>query len=163
MENNKSVISVGKIYDIFAGRGFSEEYHTTSNSDGENKTIKLIDKDFEGLCFVNLVDFDMLYGHRNDITGYARAITEFDKNLGIILNKLKDDDMLIITADHGCDPATISTDHSRENTPLLIYGKKLKKGVNLGIGTFSDISATILDYFNIRNTLAGKSKLDYLV
>lgn len=162
LEKNKSVISVGKIYDIFAGRGFTEEYHTTSNTDGERKIISLMDKDFEGLCFVNLVDFDMLYGHRNDISGYARAITEFDKNLKIILDKLKKDDMLIITADHGCDPATISTDHSRENTPLLIYGKNLKQAVNLKTGSFSDISATILDYFGIQNTLAGSSKLDFL-
>lgn len=162
LEKNKSVISVGKIYDIFAGRGFTEEYHTTSNTDGERKIISLMDKDFEGLCFVNLVDFDMLYGHRNDISGYARAITEFDKNLKIILDKLKKDDMLIITADHGCDPATISTDHSRENTPLLIYGKNLKRAVNLKTGSFSDISATILDYFGIQNTLAGSSKLDFL-
>ena len=161
IENNKSVISVGKIYDIFAGRGFTEEYHTKSNYDGEMKTINLIDKDFEGLCFVNLVDFDMLYGHRNDVVGYSRAITEFDRNLAIIMDKLKKDDMLIITADHGCDPATISTDHSRENTPLLIYGKNLKKAVNLKAGSFSDISATILDYFNIQNTLEGSSKLDY--
>lgn len=163
IENGKSVIAVGKISDIFNGRAISESLHTVSNNDGERKTIDLLKKDFTGLCLVNLVDFDMLYGHRNDPIGYSRAITEFDKSLGVILNNLGNEDILMITADHGCDPETASTDHSRENVPLLAYGKNLKKGVNLHTrNTFSDISATILDYFDIKNDLAGTSFLGEL-
>ena len=115
-------ISVGKISDIFAGRGVSESHPTKSNSEGMDITLSLQKKDFNGLCFVNLVDFDSLYGHRNDACGYARALTEFDKRLGEFLPNMRDGDLLIITADHGCDPATDSTDHSREYVPLLVYG-----------------------------------------
>lgn len=118
-----NVISVGKINDIFAGQGITESHPTKSNSEGMDVTISLQDKDFDGLCFVNLVDFDMVYGHRNDAVGYAKALAEFDLRLGEFLPRMKDSDLLIITADHGCDPATPSTDHSREYVPLLIYGK----------------------------------------
>ena len=115
-----------------------------------DKTLTMAARDFNGLCFINLVDFDMVYGHRNNIEGYARAMTAFDKRLGELLPLLKEDDLLIITADHGCDPATPSTDHSRECTPMLAYGKKLKQGVNLGTrDTFADIGATVLEWFDL--------------
>ena len=144
------VISVGKIYDIFAGKGFTESYPTSGNEDGMDKTLALAERDFNGLCFINLVDFDMVYGHRNNIEGYARAMSAFDKRLGELLPLLKEDDLLIITADHGCDPATPSTDHSRECTPMLAYGEKIKQGVNLGTrDTFADIGATILEWFDL--------------
>lgn len=147
-ESGYDVISVGKIFDIFAGKGLTESNRTTSNHEGMEKTIEFADRDFEGLCFVNLVDFDMIYGHRNDCVGYAKASTEFDSQLGELLPRLRDDDILIITADHGCDPSTPSTDHSREYVPMIAFGKKIQKGVNLGtLSTFADISATILEYF----------------
>ena len=144
------VISVGKIYDIFAGVGFTESHPTGNNKEGMNATMGMANRNFNGLCFVNLVDFDMVYGHRNDIQGYAKALSEFDKWLGEFLPTLQEDDLLIITADHGCDPATPSTDHSREYTPMLAYGKKLKAGVNLGTReSFGDIGATVLEWFNL--------------
>lgn len=149
-EADFDVISIGKIYDIFAGKGFTESYPTISNEDGMDKTLTMAARDFNGLCFINLVDFDMVYGHRNNVEGYARAMTAFDKRLGELLPLLKEDDLLIITADHGCDPATPSTDHSRECTPMLAYGKKIKEGVNLGTkDTFADIGTTILNWFNL--------------
>lgn len=150
MKNGLSTISVGKIFDIFAGKSVSESNRTTSNADGMQKTLELQKRDFEGLCFVNLVDFDMKYGHRNDVEGYAAAMTEFDGYLKEFLRGMRDDDILIITADHGCDPATPSTDHSREYVPMLICGSRIKEGVNLGTRpTFADISATVLDYFGL--------------
>ena len=154
-------ISVGKIFDIFAGRGFTESYPTVSNSDGCDKSIAIMDRDFKGLCFINLVDFDMVYGHRNNLEGYARAMTDFDKRLGEMLPKLGDEDILIITADHGCDPATPSTDHSREYTPMVITGRSIKGGVNLGTrDSFADIGATVLDYFGLdASKIYGKSFL----
>ena len=149
-EAGLDVISVGKIYDIFAGKGFTESYPTTSNEDGMDKTMGMVNRDFNGLCFINLVDFDMVYGHRNNLEGYARAMTAFDKRLGELLPLLREDDLLIITADHGCDPSTPSTDHSRECTPMLAYGKKIKEGVNLGTrDTFADIGATVLEWFDL--------------
>lgn len=157
----KSVIAVGKIVDIFAERGITEFVRTNGNADGIEQTLKFQNKDFEGLCFVNLVDFDMLYGHRNDVDGYAKALTSFDTSLKEIIKNLKDDDLLMITADHGCDPGDVSTDHSREYTPLLVYGKIIKSGVNLGTReTFSDIGATILDYFGIEKKIKGSSFLN---
>ena len=146
-----SVISVGKIYDIFAGKGLTESNRTTCNKEGMDFTLKFAGMDFEGLCFTNLVDFDMNYGHRNDVTGYAKASTAFDRQLGELLTKLREGDLLIITADHGCDPSFLqSTDHSREYTPMIAYGPGFARGVNLGTRTtFSDISATILDYFGL--------------
>ena len=117
------VISVGKISDIFAGEGITESNPTHSNAEGISKTKELLDRDFQGLAFINLVDFDMLYGHRQDARGYARAINEYDRALGEILPRLSEDDLFIITADHGCDPSDDSTDHTREDVPLLVYGK----------------------------------------
>lgn len=163
-ENGKSVIAVGKINDIFAGQGITEKTATINNEDGINKIIEYQNKEFEGLCFINLVDFDMLYGHRNDVDGYAKALSYFDKKLEDIEKLMKDEDILIITADHGCDPSTSSTDHSREYTPMLIYGNKIHKGINLGTkSTFSDISATILEYLNIKNTIEGTSFLQEVI
>ena len=149
-DNGLDSISVGKIYDIFAGQGFRESYPTVNNQDGMEKLSALMDRDFRGLCFVNLVDFDMVYGHRNDVGGYAAAMTAFDRDLGKVLKKLRPHDLLIITADHGCDPSTPSTDHSREYTPMLAVGDRLKRGINLGTrGSFADIGATVLEWFSL--------------
>lgn len=156
-----ATISVGKIYDIFAGKSVSESNRTTSNTNGMEVTLDIQKRDFEGLCFVNLVDFDMKYGHRNDIAGYANAMTEFDVQLGQFLPNMRNDDLLIITADHGCDPSTPSTDHSREYVPMIVCGKHVKEGVNLGTrNTFADISATVLDYLGVdKKDTAGESFL----
>ena len=163
-DNNYEVIGIGKISDIFAGKGITSTTSTTSNAEGIEKTIGVMSKDFEGICFTNLVDFDMVYGHRNDIDGYAKALTYFDSQLPRILEGLKDDDILMITADHGCDPGTESTDHSREYTPLLVYGKNIKKGVNIGTrSSFADIGRSILDYFGLENNIDGESFLDKVV
>lgn len=136
---------------------YTESYRTTGNTNGMEVTMQMLEKDFNGICFTNLVDFDMLYGHRNDVEGYARAITEFDKWLEKFIEKLSDDDILIITADHGCDPSTPSTDHSREYIPIIMYGKNVTPR-NLGIRkTYADISKTVLDYFEIDNSLPGES------
>ena len=155
------VKAVGKISDIFAGSGITLSYKSKSNNEGMQKTQEIAKEDFEGLCFVNLVDFDSKYGHRNDVDGYAKALREFDIWLSDFLPLLKQDDILIITADHGCDPQTPSTDHSREYTPLIIYGNSVKGGINLKTReSFADISATILDYFNIdKETTDGNSFL----
>ena len=154
-------ISVGKIFDIFAGKGLTESNRTVSNTNGLEVTKKMQARSFEGLCFVNLVDFDMKYGHRNDVAGYAAAATEFDEFLGGFLSDMGEGDVLLITADHGCDPSTPSTDHSREYTPMLICGKGIKGGVDLGTReTFADISATVLDYFGVpKEGTAGTSFL----
>ena len=159
-DNQKDVIAVGKIRDIFVGKGITEYVYTKGNEEGIDRTLEYLDKDFEGLCFINLVDFDMLYGHRNDIDGYAKALAYFDKKLPEIMEKLKEDDILMITADHGCDPGyTVSTDHSREYTPFLMYGKKVK-AQNLGTrDTFADIAATVLDYFDLEKPFDGTSML----
>lgn len=164
-ENRFDTIPVGKIYDIFAGQGFETSNPTISNEDGMEKTLAFADEDFCGLCFVNLVDFDSAYGHRNDVDGYAAALSAFDRFLADFLPKLRQEDLLLITADHGCDPATPSTDHSREDTPLVLYGNCVKKGVNLGTrSTFADIGATILDYFDLPVTaIAGESLLPFVV
>ncbi|MBQ6806475.1 MAG: phosphopentomutase [Lachnospiraceae bacterium] len=156
----KDVISVGKIKDIFAGKGITESTYTKGNEEGIEKTLEYLDKDFEGLCFVNLVDYDMLYGHRNDIDGYAKALAYFDEKLPEICAKLREDDILMITADHGCDPGyTVSTDHSREHTPFIMYGEKVAPS-NLGTrDTFADIGATVLDYFEIKPEFTGTSML----
>lgn len=153
----KDVIAVGKISDIFAKSGITESVRTKGNTDGLNKTLEYLNKNFNGLCFVNLVDFDMLYGHRNDVDGYANAISEVDLWLDAFIPNMKDDDILMITADHGCDPSTPSTDHSREYVPILVCGKNIKAN-NLGIREgFIDLGKTILDLFNIDNNLPGKS------
>lgn len=155
---------VGKIYDIFAGKGIAHTQRIQGNVDGMEKTIQLQDKDFNGLCFVNLVDFDMLYGHRNDIEGYAKAATVFDKQLGTFMERMQPKDILMITADHGCDPGFKGTDHSRECVPFLAYGEQVKKGVNMGTRkTFSDIAATILDIFGIDSRLDGTSFKDEIL
>lgn len=159
-EAGKDVISVGKIKDIFAGKGITEAVYTKGNEEGIEQTLAYLEKDFEGLCFVNLVDYDMLYGHRNDVDGYARALAYFDGKLPEILGRLKEEDILMITADHGCDPGyKVSTDHSREHTPFLMYGRPVTPG-NLGTReTFADIGATVLNYFGIRPEFAGTSML----
>ena len=160
-KHNLATISVGKIYDIFAGKSVSESNRTTSNANGMEVTLDIQKRDFEGLCFVNLVDFDMKYGHRNDIVGYASAMTEFDRYLGEFLKNMRADDMLIITADHGCDPSTPSTDHSREYVPMIVCGDGIKAGVDLGTrSTFADISATVLEYLGVdKEDTAGESFL----
>ena len=155
-----ATIGVGKIYDIFAGQGITEMVRNKSNADGMEHTLHYAAQDFEGLCFVNLVDFDMLYGHRNDVDGYAAALTEFDGQLRELLPMLKEDDLLFITADHGCDPSTPSTDHSREHVPLLAYGAKMKAGYNLGTrSTYADLAATVAEYFGVKANIAGTSFL----
>lgn len=163
-QNKLDVISVGKIYDIFAGRGITRSVKTANNSEGMEAVIQAAKDDFSGLCFVNLVDFDMLYGHRNDIDGYAGAISLFDSQLAGFIRCLRPEDIAVITADHGCDPSTESTDHSREYTPVIIFGEKIKKGVNLGtLTTMSDIAATVLDWFGLSMDTAGKSFLGQIV
>lgn len=157
-ENEKPVIAIGKIEDLFSGRGITKAIHTEGNADGIERTIEEIKKTQEGLIFTNLVDFDMLYGHRNNVEGYAKALEYFDSKLPEIINSMKETDCLIITADHGNDPSTLSTDHSREYIPILLYGKQIKNNVNIGTrNTYADISATILDYFNLEQLPFGES------
>lgn len=149
---------IGKISDIFAGKGIAHSTRITDNVDGMEKTLAMQEKDFCGLCFVNLVDFDMVYGHRNDIDGYAHAATVFDRQLGAFLEKMKPQDILMITADHGCDPGYLGTDHTREYTPLLVFGKDIRPGVNLGTrDSFADIGATILELMGVENMTDGSS------
>ena len=150
-ENKDEVVAIGKIQDLFTGRGIKKAIHTEGNADGIEKTIQEIKNNKSAkLIFTNLVDFDMLYGHRNNVEGYAKALEYFDSKLPEIMQEMNDDDLLIITADHGNDPSTPSTDHDREYIPILIYGKNIKQGVNIGIReTYADISATILDIYNL--------------
>jgi len=157
-ENGKKVLAIGKIEDLFTGRGISRAIHTNGNTDGIEKTIDAIKNAEEDLIFTNLVDFDMLYGHRNNIDGYARALEEFDGKLPEIIDALRENDVLIITADHGNDPSTPSTDHDREYIPILAYGKTLKQNVDLGVrSTYADISATVLDLMNLPKLDNGTS------
>ena len=157
-ENNGRVISIGKIQDLFNGRGIEKAIHTSGNADGIAKTIEEIENEKADLIFTNLVDTDMLYGHRNNIQGYAQALEYFDSQLPIIMEKMKETDMLIVTADHGNDPSTKSTDHSREYVPVLVYGKNIKENVNLGTReTYADISATILDILGLEKLENGTS------
>jgi len=151
-------IGVGKIYDIFAGRGTTEHVYNKSNADGMNHTTNFAAKDFKGLCFVNLVDFDMQFGHRRDAEGYANALNEFDRWLGDFLPTLGKEDIVFITADHGCDPGyTATTDHTREYVPLLVLGKQVKP-VNLGTrSTYADIAATVAELLNVKLDTPGKS------
>ena len=156
-ENRLDVIGVGKISDIFSGRGITRSIPTKSNAHGLEVTSGLSVENFRGLAFVNLVDFDSVYGHRNDVDGYARAVSEFDAWLGDFMETMGRDDLLIVTADHGCDPATPSTDHSREYVPLLVYGKEVKP-CSLGVREcFADIAATVLDIFGSHERLDGES------
>lgn len=158
-KNGKDVYAIGKIYDIFAGRGITEHVFTRSNTEGMQKTLEALDKDFDGLCFTNLVDFDMLYGHRQDIDGYAKAFAEFDGWLPSFTSKMRDDDVLMITADHGCDPGDASTDHSREYTPFIVYSRSLP-AKNYGTrSTFADIAATVARLLDTGFGCAGTSLL----
>lgn len=158
-EAGLDVISIGKINDIFAGSGVTESHPTHGNAHGMEVMDEIVKKDFNGLCFTNLVDFDMVYGHRNDVDGYANATAEFDAWLSGFMKKLRPDDILIITADHGCDPATPSTDHSREYIPLLWY-EKGGPATNLGIRkTYADIGKTIEELFGLHSDIAGESFL----
>ena len=163
-ENGFDVIAIGKIYDIFAGRGITKAIRTGGNDEGIARTIEWTKRDFQGLCFINLVDFDMLYGHRNDVEGYAKGLTTVDRAIPEILAGLRDGDLLMITADHGCDPSTPSTDHSREYTPWIIAGPNVKAGTNLGtLPTFADIGATILDFFGVPQKITGTSQLGNII
>jgi len=159
-EKGYQVRAVGKIEDIFNHRGITHSVHTGNNMDGVDQTVAWLGDDFEGILFVNLVDFDMLYGHRNNVEGYGRALAELDKRFPEVLGAMKDEDILFITADHGCDPSTESTDHSREYTPLIVYGKRIRPGINLGTRRgFSDIAATVADYLGLEADIAGESFL----
>lgn len=157
-EKGLDSIAVGKIFDIFAGRGTTEHVFNQSNTDGMNHTMDYTQRDFHGLCFVNLVDFDMLYGHRRNVDGYAKALAEFDAWLGDFLPKLGEEDMVLITADHGCDPAySASTDHTREYVPLIVLGKQVKP-VNLGTRVgFADIAATVTELLDVPFETPGRS------
>ena len=160
--HGKDTIAVGKIYDIFAHRGMSEHYFTTGNTQGIAKTLEISKRDFDGLCYTNLVDCDMLYGHRRDIDGYARAISEFDECLPELCANLNDDDFLMITADHGCDPGYKGTDHTREYVPLIIYSKSLKN-INLKtVDGFGVVCNTALSLFGINEQLEGENVIDLI-
>jgi len=162
VQAGKDVIGVGKIKDIFAGKSITEYVYTSGNAEGIERTLEYLDKDFEGLCFINLVDFDMIYGHRRDVEGYASALSYFDERLPEIMGKMREEDILMITADHGCDPGyTATTDHTREYTPFLMYGQKISAD-NLGTRkSFADIGATVLDYFGIAPEFDGESMLGH--
>ncbi len=156
--------AVGKIKDIFTGKGVTESVSIKDNMDGVDKTLQMMKSHSNGFIFTNLVDFDMKFGHRNDVEGYAKALEEFDDRLPEIKEALGDNDVLIITADHGCDPTTEGTDHSREYVPVLVYGRNLKEDINLGTRNgFCDIGKTILDLLDIENDLVGKSFKDLIV
>ena len=157
-KNDLDTIGVGKIYDIFAGTGITKTYPNEGNTKNMEKTIELAKKDFSGLCFVNLVDFDMMYGHRNDIAGYVKALNQVDVQIGKLMNALKEGDLLMFTADHGCDPGFPGTDHTREDVPCLCYGKDFKQGVNLGTRkSFADIAQTIADALGVEYKGDGES------
>ena len=163
-ENGKRVLAIGKIEDLFSGRGIARAIHTSGNADGIEKTIDALKNAKEDMIFTNLVDFDMLYGHRNNVEGYGKALEEFDSKLPEIIENMNDEDILFITADHGCDPTTPSTDHSREYIPLLIYGEDIKQNNNIGIReTYSDISSTILDIYGFEKTKYGTSFKDLIM
>jgi phosphopentomutase len=157
------VFAVGKVFDIYLGRGIRDYEKTKTNEEGMEKTLAALDLVESGLIFVNLVDFDQLYGHRNDVEGYARALEAVDRWLPSLLEKLREDDLLILTADHGCDPTTASTDHSREYAPLLVYGRRARKGVCLGLRpTLSDIGQTVAEIYGLR-LARGESFLNQIV
>ena len=159
VEQGKTVYAIGKIYDIFAGKGVSDKVFTHSNTEGMELSLDALNRDFEGLCFINLVDFDMLYGHRQDIDGYANAFAEFDRWLPSFVDGMRDDDILIITADHGCDPGDHHTDHTREYIPCVMYGKNIEPA-NLGTRTtYADIAATVADYLDVDFECPGTSML----
>lgn len=162
-EGGKTVYAIGKISDIFNDQGVTTSVHTDSNMDGIDKTVAALKEDFEGFIFTNLVDFDSKYGHRRDAVGYGKCIEEFDNRLPEILAALKEDDLLILCADHGNDPAHSGWDHTREYVPLLVYGKQVKVGVDLGTrNTFADIGATIADALGVETTTIGESFLNLI-
>ena len=159
-----ATIGVGKIEDIFAGSGISKNYPTKSNADGMKKIEALLQENFTGLCFANLVDFDMMYGHRNDAVGYANALNEFDAWLSGILPQLRDSDILIITADHGCDPGFPGTDHTREYVPLLVFSNQARQGADLGTrSSFADVGKTIADLFGLDAPINGVSMVEEIL
>lgn len=159
-QSGKDVIGVGKIEDIFSGKGITEAIHTKDNMDGVDKTIEYMNKDNKGLIFTNLVEFDSKWGHRNNVEGYAKGLEEFDMRLPEIIKNMKDTDVLMINADHGCDPTTPSTDHSREYVPFLAYGKELKNNADLKTRkTFSDIGQTIAEILDVKQLEIGESFL----
>lgn len=161
--NKFDVISLGKIDDIFDGQGITESYRTISNDDGMIKLNEMVEKDFTGLCFLNLVDFDALYGHRRDPLGYGQALELFDKQLGLFLPLLNDDDLLIITADHGNDPTFKGTDHTREYVPLFVYHNEISQGTKINVRkTFADVGATIADNFQVKLPEHGTSFLSVI-
>ena len=156
----RDVLAVGKTNDIFAGVGITDFIRTEGNADGIEKTIDWMKRDFEGLMFVNLVDTDMIYGHRRDIDGYAEALSYFDKKLPEITSLMRDEDILMITADHGCDPGFKGTDHTREYVPLLMYGKPVSAGRDYGnVDGFNCVSSTILSYFGLDDTTADSGRV----
>jgi len=158
-----NVISIGKIFDIYNGCGITKKVVATNNKEGIDKIIDIMDKNFTGLCFANLNDFDSLYGHRRDVNGYAEAIEAFDATIPVILNNLRTDDLLIITADHGNDPTFKGTDHTKENTPVIVYSRLFKEPKKLPpLESFADIGATIADNFDVRKPNMGRSFLDKL-
>ena len=156
----KTVYAVGKIEDTFCLRGITKSNHAAGNSACMEATYAAMEEDFDGLLFVNLVDFDMVYGHRRDVRGYAAALEAFDREIPRIQAKMGEEDILLITADHGCDPCHTGTDHTREHVPLLIWGKKVRAGVNLGVrDTYADIAATVLEFFGVPGKVKGTSVL----
>lgn len=158
VEEGLDTYGIGKIYDIFAGKNVQHTQRIQNNTDGMNRTIEMQSQDFHGLCFVNLVDFDMNYGHRRDIDGYAQAATDFDVQLEVFMKNMKKDDILMITADHGCDPGYRGTDHTREHVPFLIYGDQIKENNSLGTReSFADIAATVLELLGVENRTDGTS------
>ena len=160
----KTVYGVGKIEDIFGHRGITKSNHAAGNPACVEATLAAMREDFDGLLFVNLVDFDMVFGHRRDVKGYAGALEAFDRQLPQIMAGMGEDDLLLLTADHGCDPCHTGTDHTREHVPLLVWGRKAKAGVNLGTReTYADISATVLDFFGVQRTLMGTSFLSKIL
>jgi phosphopentomutase len=163
VEARRRVITVGKVDELFAGHGVSDAIHTKDNAEGEAVLLDLVKRSGEGLVFANLVDFDTLHGHRNDAVGFARALERFDANLGDLLARLRGDEMVWVTADHGNDPTTPGTDHSREYTPLLVAGPHVHDGVDLGTrATFADLGATLADMFSVTAPRAGVSFLPEL-
>lgn len=158
-DSGQSVYAIGKIHDIFAGQGITEYVYTANNLDGMQKTLEALDKDFQGLCFVNLVDFDSKYGHRQDVSGYAAALAEFDAWLPRFLARMRRDDVLMICADHGCDPGDSHTDHSREYVPFLVYGSEVHPGNHGTKPTFATVAATVCDYLEVPFDCVGSSLL----
>lgn len=160
----KEVIGVGKIYDIFAGKGITKTYPNHGNGQNMERTLEIQKEAFDGLCFVNLVDFDMKYGHRRDVEGYTEVLNAFDRQLGVFLSEMREEDILFITADHGCDPGYRGTDHTRETVPLLACGKLLRRGVNLGTRTtFADLAAAVGELFQVAYRGDGQSFLTLML